>query len=305
MSVSTAHQQRIKKELAAAGMTAYGQFKMTSRHLPKVIEEDEHIGGVVYGHCGIGLAMLVATDRRVIYLERRPMFTSMDDISYDVVAGVQFIDAGVFPALNLHTRMGNYRLTYVNPRCAGAFEKYIEHRIEHKPLPKVAKEQQEEASESPKHKNPMTADARKFLQSRDVAVLSTTDRTGNIEGVVIYYILGTDDRLYMLTKSDTAKAHNMMANHEVALTVFDADEARTAQIGGYAEIEADLETKRNIFDRLVRPSDYGGESSMPPLTQLNAGGFIAFRITPTFVKYTDYKRTDRIAPRHSSHPEKK
>ncbi|HVV66836.1 MAG TPA: pyridoxamine 5'-phosphate oxidase family protein [Candidatus Saccharimonadales bacterium] len=292
----TAQQQRIKKELAAAGMTTYGQFKMSSRHLPKILEEDEHIGGVVYGHCGIGLAMLVATTKRVVYLERRPLFTSMDDIAYDVIAGVQFIDAGVFPALNLHTRMGDYRLTYVNPRCAGTFARYIEDRLEHKPLPTF-----EEPSEiPPESHNPMTPAARKFLNSREVAVLSTTDRTGNVEGATIYYILGTDDKIYILTKSDTAKAHNMLANHQVALTVFDADEAKTAQIGGYAEIEADIETKRNIFERLVRPRNYDGDVSMPPLTQLDTGGFIAFRITPTFLKYTDYKHSNRITPSHSA-----
>lgn len=302
----SAHQQRIKDELKQAGMTAYGQYKMSSRHLPRVIEDDEHIMGVVYGHAGIGLAMLVATDKRIIYLERRPLFTSLDDISYSVVVGVRYVDAGIFPSITLHTKMGNYTLTYVNPRCAGSFEKYIENRIGQFPVnpyapapePSSKPESELQPSEIPEPPKRLFSDeARNFLSSREVAVLSTTDRTGNVEGVTIYYLFA-DDTFYMITKSDTAKAHNMLANHQVALTIFDADEAKTAQIQGYAEIEADPPTKRVVFDRLIRPRSYEGETRMPPLSQLDAGGFIAFKVTPITVKYTDYKRSDRIIPTH-------
>nr|ALS89070.1 Rv1155_F420: PPOX class probable F420-dependent [uncultured bacterium] len=300
MTVS-AHEQRIKDELKKAGMTAYGQFKMSSRHLPTVIKEDEHITGVVYGHTGIGLAMLVATDRRIIYLERRPLFTSMDDISYDMIAGVKYTDAGMFPSLTLYTRMGNYTLTYINPRCGGRFEKYIESRIENIPQNKAMPQPlaEEQLSEIPVPPEKLFSDeARKFLSSHEVAVLSTTDRTGSIQGVTIYYFLGTNNKIYIMTKTDTAKAHNMLANHQVALTIFEAEEAKTAQIQGYAEIEADPATKQAVFDQLLRPRKYGGETRMPPLSQLEAGGFIAFRITPITVKYTDYKRVDRILPTH-------
>lgn len=277
-------------------MTAYGQFKLSSRHLPKIIEEDEHIKGVVYGHCGIGLAMLISTDKRVVYLERRPMFTSMDDIGYDMVAGVKYVDAGILPSVTLYTRMGDYTLTYINPTCAGRFERYIESRIEHlagleSALPP------EPVSEMPVKKAPvLSTEARDFLSKHEVGVLSTTDRTGDVRGTTIYYALGGDEKIYMITKGDTAKSHNMLANHQVALTVFDADEAKTAQIQGYAEIEADLATKQAIFKQLIRPRKYGDETRMPPIAELDAGGFISFRITPVSVSYTDYMRSDRIIP---------
>ncbi len=301
----TAHQQRVKQELAAAGMTSYGQHKMTSRYLPKVIDDDEHIKAVVYGHCGVGLAMLVATDRRIIYLERRPLFTSMDELTYEIVVGIRYVKAGIFPAIELHTRMGNYTLTYVTARCATKFTEYIESRIEHLVLDHTDEKKLAAAEPQPEPmpdvpKSQMTPELRDFLSQHEVGVLSTTDRTGSVQGVTIYYLLGTDDKIYMITKTDTAKAHNMLANHQVALTVFDADEAQTAQIQGYSEIEADIATKQAIFQRLIQPRDYGGESRMPPITQLEAGGFIAFRITPTNVKYTDYKQNDRIVPSRSS-----
>lgn len=293
MAVSAAHTQRIKRELADAGMTAYGQFKMSSRHLPKIIEKDEHIHGVVYGWRAGGLAMLVATDERIIYLERRPLFSSVDDISYDVVAGVRVIDAGLFPSVDLHTRMGDYMLTYVNPRCAGRFAKYIERRIERPETVKVSTPI-DKTPDMPEIKTVSVAEeVRAFLKANGVGVLSTTNRTGQVNGVAVYYIFGDDNCLYIMTKSDTAKTHNMMANHQVAFTVFDAAEIKTAQIQGYAEIEADYESKRRIFEQLVSLRNYGGEILMSPVAQLSAGGFIAFKITPIDIHYADYKKSGR------------
>jgi general stress protein 26 len=197
--------------------------------------------------------------------------------------------------------MGNYTLTYVNPRCGGIFERYIEQRIE-----KKLQNTQEQTTTPPEpiilpklpanKKAVLSAEAREFLSQNEVGVLSTTDRTGDVQGATIYYALGSDGNIYMITKGGTAKAHNMLTNHQVALTVFDADQTKTAQIQGYAEIEADVVTKQEIFMQLIRPRNYGDESRMPPITELDAGGFISFRITPTSVKYTDYKKSDRITP---------
>lgn len=285
-------------------MTTYGQFKMSSRHLPKIIEKDEHIEGVVYGWRGGGLAMLVATNERIIYIERRPFFTSVDDLSYDIVAGVRVMDAGIFPSLDLHTRMGDYVLTYVNTRCAHRFAKYIESRIERLPgesrfgslsIKKEAEQEKEEAEEEIPRVTDISLrpEVRDFLKRYEVGVLSTTNRTGQAHGATMYYIVGEDDLIYILTKSDTTKAHNMLANDHVAFTVFDPLEAKTAQIKGYAEIEADFDKKRQIFERLVSFRDYGGKKMMPPVAQLTDGGFIAFRITPFDINYTDYKELDR------------
>lgn len=297
----TPHQQRVKDELAKAGMTSYGQHKLASRYLPSIIDNDEHIEAVVYGHAGVGLAMLIATNLRILYVEKRPLFTSTDELSYEVVVGIRHIKAGLFPAVELHTRMGNYTLTYVNPKCASNFTKYIERRIEgltlsHSDESPATAGQLSEAPPMPVAPKKVFSDqARDFLSSQEIAVLSTTDRTGNVEGATVYYLFGSNNKLYILTKSDTAKAHNMLANHQVALTVFDAETARTAQIQGYAEIEADPATKRTVFDYLIKPRTYAGKTRMPPLTELDAGGFIAFRITPTNVKYSDYQSDDRLA----------
>lgn len=127
--------ERVKQELKEAGVTHYGLAKFATHFLPKVIHDDEHIGGAVYGRytAGTGLlrwteGMLIATDRRVIFLDRKPGFEAMDEITYDVVSGAQKSFAWPFSAITLHTRLGNYTLRFANTYCIDKFMRYIEKR---------------------------------------------------------------------------------------------------------------------------------------------------------------------------------
>lgn len=127
--------QRIKKELRAVGVTRIGIAKFASRYLPHVLHDDEHILGAVYGRyvSGTGLlrwteGMLVATDRRVIFLDRKPGFQALDELTYDIVSGVQKTYAWPFSSVTLHTRIGNYTLRFANAKCIECFMHYVEMR---------------------------------------------------------------------------------------------------------------------------------------------------------------------------------
>jgi general stress protein 26 len=133
------------------------------------------------------------------------------------------------------------------------------------------------------------ADANIFLANHDVAVLSTVTKSGQVQGAAVYYVPGDDGNIYVLTKSDTSKAHNMLAHPQVAITIYDATELKTIQMQGKAHIEADLKMKRLVFDKMVRPRNYQGEEIMPPVTDLSFGGYITFRIEPDRISYTNYK----------------
>ena len=131
-----------------------------------------------------------------------------------------------------------------------------------------------------------------FLKEHDLGVLSTIDRTGNIHGAVVYYIVGEGDKLYILTKSETQKAHNILAHNQLALTVYDANTLQTVQLNGEGEIEADQSIKAKVFMEIVKPRRYGNDSEelLPPVTTLHEGGYTIFRITPIEARFVDYKQ---------------
>ena len=293
---------RIKQELRAAGATAYGLMKSESRYLPNIIHEDEHIGGVVYGQYGGGSAMLIATDHRVIFLDRKPLFTTMDELTYDVVSGVMLNKSGVFTTVILHTRVAEYTINYANSTCAAGFVKYIESRRLEKQeqiitAPAGSSDLATTQSNSivPAINTPLhflSEPALQFLRLHDVAVLSSVDRTGNVCGAVIYYLVDQLNSIYILTKSGTAKARNILGHSQVSLTIFDADTAQTLVIQGIATIETDQKTKDYVFAQMTKPRIYKGSAQTPPVTKLTEGSFTIIVITATSAKYIDYNQSD-------------
>ncbi|CAN5431103.1 hypothetical protein BH10PAT3_BH10PAT3_0630 [soil metagenome] len=116
------HTLRIIEELKAVGVTHHGLAKSESRELPLILHDDEHVGGVIYGQIGGGIsAMLIATDHRVIFLDKQPLFTTIDELTYDVVSGVKSSSAGPFTSVVLHTRITDYSFRYVNSNCSRIF----------------------------------------------------------------------------------------------------------------------------------------------------------------------------------------
>jgi|SRR3989344_1423574 len=122
------HKQRIVQDLKRLGVSHSGLQTMEAHYLPQVIHADEQIGGVVYGMHRDGFAMLIATDRRVIYLDKKPMFTNEEEITYFVVSGVILSHAGPGTTVTLHTKVKDFKIKTLNLHCAEGFVEYIESR---------------------------------------------------------------------------------------------------------------------------------------------------------------------------------
>jgi hypothetical protein len=117
---------RIKEQLKSVGVTKYGMKMAGVRYLSKLIRPDEQIMGVIYGRNEDGSVVLVATDRRVIYIDKKPFFSNFDELTYDIVSGVSYGQSWVFTTVKLHTRVKDYELHWVNPKCARYFIRFIE-----------------------------------------------------------------------------------------------------------------------------------------------------------------------------------
>lgn len=287
------HIQRVKKELQAAGASSYGAKKFASHYLPNIIHQNEHIKGVVYGRYkedggffGFSAGMLVATDRRVIFLDHKPGYTSIDEISYDVVVGVKQTTTGLFSTVTLHTRVAEYHIRFANARGVYNFVEYIEKRrlesmnpggspSSYPPLPTKAS-------------RPLGAAAQTFLQHHTIGVLSTIDKEGTPHGAVVYYLLEDTGLLYILTKSATTKAKNMIQNPTVAFTVFDEAEGAIAQLTAEAVVVADPTRREQVIRQLIGMRSYRGGKDTPPVTKLHDESFVAFCLSPTKVDFTDY-----------------
>lgn len=125
--------KRVKQELKRLGVSWFGLSTREAEYLPTIINFDEHIRGVVSGHHPDDFAMLVATDSRILFLDKKPLFENEDEITYDVVSGVSFGHTGFGSTVTLHTRIKDYPNRTYNQKCARGFVEYIETRcVAHK-----------------------------------------------------------------------------------------------------------------------------------------------------------------------------
>lgn len=291
---NTKHVDRIRSELLQAGMTPYGLMKFETKHLPNLIHEDEHIGGVVYGRGDNGSAMIIATNRRVIYMDHKFLFRKNDELSYDVVSGVSHNAQGAYAGVVLHTRLGDFKVRFVNQKAARRFVKFIESR-------QIETEKNNRAKIKPDVPMPgftiedgtspvqLSQRAKIFLSTHELGVLSTIDAKGIPHGSTVYYASDSNAYLYIVTKYKTYKSTNIGKNANVAFTIYDLSSMQTLQLSGVAHIEQDPKIKERVFHDILRPRFDGQRAEMPPIMYLPAGDYVVICIMPTVYKFSDYK----------------
>lgn len=280
--IAREHKIRIQNELRNAGATLYGLMKDESRHLPNIVRPDEHIAAIAYGRYTKGSCMMVATDSRVLFLDKKPLFTFFDEIMYDIVSGVACSVQGYFAAVTLHTRFNDFNIRFVNLNAARKFVDYIEkRRINASDIDQemtIEEPIETTANGGPTH---LSDTEMAFLSSIRLGILSTTDRNGNVHGSVVRYYVENNQAIYILAKPNSTKARNIFSHRNVALTVYDDESMQTLQIYGGAEVESDPAHKIRVIAALQPDSNGEHPDKNEP--------YHLIRIIPKKIKFSDHR----------------
>ena len=126
LPVSKEMRMRVQGELRQRGAVTYDFLLPETRYLPRLLHPDEEILGSVYGHYKDGRGALIATNQRVLFIDKKPLFLHCDEISLIAVRGVTYTKAGIFAYVTLHTRQGDFKLRTINRTNASNFVDYIE-----------------------------------------------------------------------------------------------------------------------------------------------------------------------------------
>ncbi len=289
--------ERIVAELEGAGIYHHARHPFMNNYLPRFIHDDEHIMGAVFsrrkeseGFFGFVEGLLVATNERVLFLDHRAGYTTMDEVSYDVITGVHLSTTLLYSSVTLLTKVTNYKLSFANHTSARKFVDYIQSRLPKKNDSSItATTGDNTAKEKPPYEMPIQDEAWQFLQSHEVGVLSTIERTGSLTNAVIYYTTH-DGYLYFMTKEDSRKADNILGNQHIAFVVFDEAKLQTVQMQGIVEQVEDDSLKMQILRAMMHPRTYKDGSHKPPILRMSNAGIETYRIIPTRYNFTDYSR---------------
>lgn len=83
-------QADVQAQLTRLGITIKFWGRAEIKELPHILVPGEHIHHLLNGRYEGGFAMLVATDLRLLLIDKKPFYLTLEDIRYDMVAEVDY-----------------------------------------------------------------------------------------------------------------------------------------------------------------------------------------------------------------------
>lgn len=273
------HAARITADLKKVGVSRYGLLKSETAELPNIIAKDEVIYGCIYGQYGQGSGMIVATDRRVIFLDKKPMHLLLEEMTFDKIIDIGADWQPLFSRVTINGRADKYVFRYVNTRCAHIFVNYLEAAVLGLHTGALRRDDKEHFYKMTIPKN-LSLEENQFLAEHYVSVVSTFGNDGYPYGATMFYFIdsSTSDILRIVTKSSTETAQNIRTRSKVALTITDQEKMATLHVSGEASLENDLDVSYKTLKQLLVQNPHIPEGIVPPVAQIKDGSYVVYKV---------------------------
>lgn len=104
----------------------YGLFGSEEAELHGSLRTGEHIRAIIHGYSDLGFTVIAATDERLLFIDKKLLFTEIDETPYDSLTGVSYKKKLFYTDIVLHLRTGDYKIITLNAKRAQHFIRYIE-----------------------------------------------------------------------------------------------------------------------------------------------------------------------------------
>lgn len=133
-------------------------------------------------------------------------------------------------------------------------------------------------------------DIAKFLSSQKVGVLATASLPGaKPHAASVYYTIDSELNIYFITRSQTTKFNNLQSNPHAAFVVYDVATQTTVQIQGIVKVIEDKAFFDKVFQEMTAYSKQTSGTETLPVTRIEPGEYVLFRIRPQSLRLADYK----------------
>lgn len=130
-----------------------------------------------------------------------------------------------------------------------------------------------------------------YINNHQLAVLSTVAPDGKPFAVTLYVVSDEYLNLYFMTKVETTKHRNMLSNPYVFVTLSDESDLSTLQASGKAEpIDPALDSQ--VTFNLMRGLRIKINEEKIPISKLNAGGYVIYKVQVNRATLTNYEAKD-------------
>lgn len=144
------HPNEVSRQLKQLGARFQFWCRPEIRELPKVLFEDEELKHVLVGYYEGGFALLCATDKRVLLVDKKPFYLTLEDIRYDMISDVQYNHRLLNATVRLGTVHKTIAFTAYNHIKLRNFTSYIQEQV-------MIYRQQQNAPQQTSQPQPITA----------------------------------------------------------------------------------------------------------------------------------------------------
>ena len=99
------------------------------RQLPMILERNEIIEHVVTGVYQDGYAVIVATNKRVLILDKKPMSFRAEDIHYEMISQVEHYLGPMFAKLRIRSLSNACEFTSIHASDVQSFANHVDRRV--------------------------------------------------------------------------------------------------------------------------------------------------------------------------------
>lgn len=99
------------------------------RELPKILFEGEQLKHILVGRYEGGFALLCSTDKRVLLVDKKPFYLTLEDIRYDMISDVQYNHRLLDSTVRLGTMHKTLSFTAYNHVKLRSFTSHIQEQV--------------------------------------------------------------------------------------------------------------------------------------------------------------------------------
>ena len=116
----------VRKQLHSAGFRNRRWGWSAIHQLPMILEDGEKIERAVSGSYDDGYAVILATNRRVLFLDKKPFSFRAEDIRYEMVSEVEHYLGPVMAKLRIHCLSKSFEVKSIHHGNVQAFAIYVD-----------------------------------------------------------------------------------------------------------------------------------------------------------------------------------
>jgi hypothetical protein len=121
--------QEVSRQLKAIGVEFFFWGKAELRELEHILTPGEKMSHCVKGHYEGGYAVLCATDRRILLIDKKPFSLTLEDVRYDLVSEVDFSHRLLDATIRIFTGAKTVHFTSMNGKALRKLTAYVQDRV--------------------------------------------------------------------------------------------------------------------------------------------------------------------------------